>query len=262
MAKSSSASKQSKKEYVLVISWWGSRGAYALGVLKWLEMLGMDTQIKAVFGVSAGAIIWAYRAAGYSAWQTYERFTELFLFGVTKINLLPKKSLLSNVFLRRKFTNDLPGTFEKMKKPLYIWATDASNAQYLIFNSGELISPLLGSMAIPGIFEPITYKHMQLMDGGMINNFPAAEAKKKFPKQEIIGIALNKFNEKASIKTIFDSLTVGLDILMKWQSVEQLPFVDHLFQRSLKIGILETRESAMRRTFKLGYDDCLAYFKT
>jgi predicted acylesterase/phospholipase RssA len=40
----------------------------------------MDSQIKAIFGVSAGAIIGAYRAAGYPARKSYEHFSDLFSF--------------------------------------------------------------------------------------------------------------------------------------------------------------------------------------
>lgn len=56
---------------------------------------------------------------------------------------------------------------------------------------------------------------MLLVDGGTINNFPVEEAKEKYPNQEIIGIALNKFQENQPIKNIFDSLTIGYEILLR-----------------------------------------------
>ena len=130
-----------KKEYVLVISWWGARGAYALGVLKWLEELGMDKQIKAIYGVSAWAIIGAYWAAGYTAWDIYERFVDMFSFGITKINFLPKASLLKTDFLKKIFTQDLPDQFEKLGTPLFVGAADAGTAE---FHQGEYCRAALG----------------------------------------------------------------------------------------------------------------------
>jgi NTE family protein len=132
----------------------------------------------------------------------------LFSFGVRKINLLPKKSLIKNDFLTKTFTADLPADFSTLKKKLYIGATNTNKAEYVLFDSGPLVAPLMGSMAIPGIFEPIAFQDMLLVDGGTINNFPVDIARKKFPTTEIIGIALNKFTENQKIINIFDSLSM------------------------------------------------------
>ena len=93
-----------------------------------------------------------------------------------------------------------------MKKKLYIGATNTNKAEYVLFESGPLVAPLMGSMAIPGVFEAIPFQDMLLIDGGTINNFPVDIARKDFPATEIIGIALNKFTENQKIGNIFDSL--------------------------------------------------------
>lgn len=250
----------SQKEYVLVISWWWARWAYALGILHGLEFLWLDKHVKAVYGVSAGAIVWSYRCAGYSARDVYERFTDLFSFGVSKINLLPKKSLIKNHFLKKQFSSDLPNDFGWLQRKLYIGATNTNKAEFILFNAGPLVAPLMGSMAIPGIFEPIVHNDMLLVDGWTINNFPVQLAKKKYPKAEIIWIALNKFQENQPIKTIFDNLMMGYELLLRGQLVEEFDFVDHLFYRQLEVSILDTKEKDMRKAFKQWYDDCLAHF--
>lgn len=248
------------KEYILVISGGGARWAYALGILHALEKLWIDKQIKAVYGVSAGAIVWSYRCAGYPAWEIFDTFTELFSFGVSKINLLPKKSLIKNDFLKKTFTADLPADFSAMKKKLYIGATNTNKAEYVVFDSGPLVAPLMGSMAIPGVFEAIPFQNMSLVDGGTINNFPVDIAKKKYPKTEIIGIALNKFTENQKIGNIFDSLMMWYELLFRGQLVGKFDIVDHLFYRQLDASILDTKEKDMRKIFKQGYDDALAHF--
>ena len=116
-------------------------------------------------------------------------------------------------------------------------------------------------MAMPGVFEAIPYQDMLLVDGGNINNFPVDEAKEKYPKAEIIGIALNKFEENKKIKNIFDSLVMSYDLLFRGPFAEKNKMVDHLFYRNLPVAILDTNEKNMRKTFRLGYQDCLDHFK-
>ncbi|MCX6822493.1 MAG: patatin-like phospholipase family protein [candidate division SR1 bacterium] len=254
-------SRSTDKEYTLVISGGGARGAYALGILHAMEKLGIDKQIKAVYGVSAGAIVGAYRCAGYPAWEAFDKFVSLFSFGVSKINLLPKKSLIKNEFLKKAFTADLPDDFKKLKRTLYIGATNCNKAEYVLFSSGPLVAPLMGSMAIPGIFEPIPFQDMLLVDGGTINNFPVNSAKKKYPNNEIIGVALNKFTENQQVKNIFDNLMMGYELLLRGQLVGKFDLVDHLFYRRLDASILDTKEKDMRKIFKEGYDDCIEHFQ-
>ena len=119
----------------------------------------------------------------------------------------------------------------------------------------------MGSMAIPGVFEAVTYQDMLLVDGGTINNFPVDIARKAYPKDKIIGIALNKFKENQPIKTIFDSLMMGYELLFRGQLVGKFDLVDHLFYKALSATILDTKESDMRKIFKEGYEDCLAHFQ-
>ncbi len=251
----------SSKDFVLVISWWWARWAYALGILHGMEKLGLDKNIRAIYGVSAWAIVWSYIAAGYTARETYEKFVDFFSFGIRKFNLLPKKWLLSNKFLRKNFSQDLPKTFQELDIPLYIGTTDMKKAEFVIFEKDELVEPLLGSMSIPGIFEPVPFKDMLLMDGGLIDNFPADRAKKKFPSSQIVGIALNKFKENQSLKTIFDALNISFEILLRAQTLEKFPLVDHLFYKPLPVGVMDIKEKALRKIFQEGYDDCIEHFR-
>lgn len=248
------------KEYVLVISGGGARWAYALGVIHGLEFLWLDKNIKAIYWVSAGAIVWAYWAAWYRAWDAYERFVDIFSFGISKINLLPKKSLIKNDFLKKIFIADLPADFKSLQKTLYIGATNTNKAEFVVFKSGPLVAPLMGSMAIPWIFEPISFQDMILVDWGTINNFPVDLANRQYPNHEIIWVALNKFTENQKMANIFDSLSMWYELLFRWQLVGKFDLVQHLFYRQLDTNILDTKEKNMRKIFKQGYDDCLEHF--
>lgn len=250
-----------KKKYTLVISWWGTRGFYALGILKWLEELWYKEKIDAIYGVSAWAIIGSYWSAGYSAQEIFDMFFSARPFGIMSINILSKESLLKTNYFEKKFIQDLPKKITDLKIKTYIWTTDIKTWTFLLFNKGDLPKILLWSMSIPGIFPIVTYKNHILMDGGATNNFPVDIAKRKYPNNDIIGIALNKFQENQKIKTIFDSLSVSIEILLRHHTVENMSIVKHLFYKALPLKVLDISRKNMKTAYIDGYKDCLKHFK-
>jgi len=60
------------------------------------------------------------------------------------------------------------------------------------------------------------------MDGGATNNFPVDVAKEQYPNDEIIGIALNKFQEHQKVKNIFDTLSISFEILLRHHTIENM----------------------------------------
>ena len=252
---------KNKKKYTLVISWWGTRGFYALGILKWLEKLGYKEKIEAIYGVSAWAIVGSYWSAWYSAQEIFDIFFSARPFGIMSINVLSKQSLLKTNYFEKKFIQDLPKKITDLKIKTYIWTTDIKTWTFLLFDQWNLIPILLGSMSIPGIFPIITYKNYMLMDGGATNNFPVDIAKEKYPNNDIIGIALNKFQKNQKIKTIFDSLSISIEILLRHHTVENISVVKHLFCKDLPLKVLDIRRKNMKKAYLQGYQDCLKHFK-
>ncbi len=249
-----------KKKYSLVISWWWVRGFYALWILKALEELDIKKNISHIYWVSAWAIVGTYWSAWYSANWIFERFTAITLVHFKMINFLSRKSILKNDFVQNIFLEDLPDTFDELKIPMTIWTTDSLKGKYIPYKHWNLISPLLWSIAIPGIFPPVTYENKLLMDGGLINNFPIDLAKKDHPSQKIIGIFLNKFSEDQDIHSIFSTLSVSYEILMRAKYLEQFHLVDILFQRKLNIPIISNNKDIMKKIFDLGYKDAMKQF--
>lgn len=250
-----------RKKYTLVISWWGTRGFYALGILKWLEELGYKERIEAIYGVSAWALIGTYWSAGYSAQEIYDLFFDERSFGISSINILSRQSLLRPNYLEKKFTKDLPQNITDLKIPMYIWTTDTNTGTFQLFDTGKLIPILLGSIAIPGIFPVVQYQNYILMDGWASNNFPVDRAKKRYPNNKIIGIALNKFKEHQKIKTIFDNLSVSFEILLRNHTIENMWNVDHLFYKDIPLNVLDINKKNMHKAYLEGHKDCIEHFK-
>ena len=60
-----------------------------------------------------------------------------------------------------------------------------------MFNSGELIKPVLASAAFPGVFTPVKIIKSYYIDGGVLNNFPVEPLMSECDL--IIGVYVNGF---------------------------------------------------------------------
>lgn len=66
----------------------------------------------------------------------------------------------------------VPASFEELKIPLKVTATDYFGHKLAVFDSGELHSALAASAAIPAVFRPVVRDGRVLIDGGIYNPVP------------------------------------------------------------------------------------------
>ncbi len=251
-----------RRDKVLVLSGGGFRWFYSIWVLKWFEERGVDQDIKAIFWVSIGAIIWSLRAYWVTADEIYKILRSV---GVNKFysrDIFKKNGgVLSSHKLEEQLQKLLPVRFGKLKKKMHIWVVDTNTAQYLLLNSGNLQKIVLWSMSIPGLFPPVEYKKHLLVDGGVLNNFPVDLAKNMYPKHKIIGVALNKFEKNQKIKTIMDNIIVNFEIILRSKLLKNTKLVDYLFYRKIPISIISLDKRKMKKAYDIWYEDCLKMFK-
>lgn len=62
--------------------------------------------------------------------------------------------------------------FESLEIPLSIVAADYGRGESVVFESGELMAPLKGTMSIPGVFSPVLHEGRMLIDGGIVDPVP------------------------------------------------------------------------------------------
>ena len=231
--------KKTLKKKILVISGWWARWSYALGVLKAIEELGIDKDIKAVYWVSIGAIIWAARLNWIKAEDIFQILLSLSVRDFYWRDILKKSWwFISNKKIISLFEEYLPSDFKSLRVPFYVWAVDTNNAEYKLFHEWDLRKIVLGSMSIPWVFPPIEYWDYSLVDWWVLNNFPVDIAKKRYPNYEIIWIALNKFQTNQKIRSPFDNLLITLEVMMRAKLIENTKLVDYLFYRDLPIPVL------------------------
>jgi len=162
----------------LALSSGNARGMAHIGVLKVLEEEGIPIDILA--GTSAGAVF----AALYAAGRSIEEMTRFALYVEKQYNFLtgfkywdfclpPRSGLIKgDVVLEylREWVEDK--TFDELKIPLYIVATDLISGEEIIFDQGPVAEAVRASMSVIGVFEPAQVAGRFLIDGGSVNPVP------------------------------------------------------------------------------------------
>jgi len=77
-----------------------------------------------------------------------------------------------DAFLAFLFEHIQVRTFEELTIPMAVVATDFWEREQVVFDSGDLLSAIQGSMALPGLFTPVRRSDRVLIDGGAVNPVP------------------------------------------------------------------------------------------
>jgi NTE family protein len=176
------------KRIGLALGGGGARGLAHIHVLETLDELGIKPY--AISGTSIGAVMGALYASGMPGTEIrelidqlltkkIERFSDVF----TRHDLINWVGLIDPVFQKgallkgERFVRFLAEsmnctTFEDLQIPLRISTTDFSKGTEEVYRSGDLLSAVRASMAIPGIFSPVERDGKMLVDGGLINPLP------------------------------------------------------------------------------------------
>lgn len=186
----------------LVLSGGAARGVAHIGALKAIEELGL--RVKALSGASAGAIVAVFYAYGYSPQEMLTLVKKTRWLSLFRPQI-PKRGLFSFKRAERYFTQLIDTErIEDLPKKVYICVTDILSGKPLYLSKGELAPILLGSCALPGIFEPVEYEGKLFIDGGIMNNLPVEPFERyKTPK---IGIDVNPLEEVSDCGNIVSLL--------------------------------------------------------
>ncbi|GGM78372.1 hypothetical protein GCM10010967_07590 [Dyadobacter beijingensis] len=154
----------------LILSGGGARGIAHLGVVQALRERGVRVDVMSA--TSSGAFVGALLAYGYEPRDVLRiiretSFYSYLRFGIGASGLLHMRKM-EDAF--RKFIPE--NSFESLKMPFVVTATDIVSGEEVHFRSGELALPVLASCCIPGLFSPMHYDGHELVDGGVLNNLP------------------------------------------------------------------------------------------
>jgi NTE family protein len=156
----------------LALSGGGIRGISHAGALQAMEELNIKPDI--ISGVSAGAIVGALYADGYAPLEIARLFDDISFKDMTRIDV-PDGGFFNispfGRFLRKKLKAT---TFEELRLPLRIVATNFDEGIPATFESGALLKPIIASASIPVLFVPQKIDNTHYVDGGLLKNFPVS----------------------------------------------------------------------------------------
>lgn len=167
----------------LALSGGGARGFAHTGVLEALEYAGFP--VDYVAGTSMGSVIGAIYAAGTPVaeiWQFGREAAELKISrdfrNISALRLLLSDKLMTPTRIKSFIEGRLAGmTFGDLKIPFSCSAMDLRTGEKIVFTEGELAPAVRASVNLPGIFEPVHYRHRYLVDGGVVDFVPVGGAR-------------------------------------------------------------------------------------
>jgi NTE family protein len=147
-----------------------ARGIAHIGVLKVLEEEGIP--VRVVAGTSVGALIGAVYCSGMPIDELERvacacRFTTFARWTVSRFGFASNDRMTS--FLTRVLK---VRSFEELKIPFGVTATDFNTGEGVVFHSGSIIDPVRASCAYPGMFLPVEIRGRYLVDGMLSHPVP------------------------------------------------------------------------------------------
>nr|WP_275756912.1 patatin-like phospholipase family protein [Sulfurimonas sp. SAG-AH-194-C21] len=201
---------QDRSKIALVLSGGGARGGAHVGILKELEKNRIP--IDMIIGTSMGSFIGGLYASGASPqemeemltstdWKKYIRtdynrqdmpmrrkavdyqYQGRLGLGINAdgelvlpTGVLKRQPMLLKFDELTQNVQDITD-FDKFSIPFRAVATDIKNGNAIILKSGSLAESIYASSSIPGGFQPININGIDLVDGGVSDNFPIKVAR-------------------------------------------------------------------------------------
>jgi len=208
----------------LVLSGGGIRGIAHLGVLQALTEAGL--KFCKISGTSAGSIVGSLYCQGIQPYEIFQIFLKTKLYKFLR-PAFRHPGLISLDNTRALFLEYLPhDSFEGLKIPMVIAATNFSEGKLKYFSSGKLIDAILASSSFPGVFKPIIIDGKMFVDGGVLNNFPIEPIRKDC--DFIIGSSCNHLpvvNSISNFRRLFERaaiMSINSDMENKCQLLDVL----------------------------------------
>ncbi len=238
----------------LVLGGGGAKGAAHVGVLGVLDELRIP--VDCIVGTSMGALVGGTYASGMSAdeleraflsisWQDAiarstlrakvpmrrklagGTFSNSLEFGVRDGSLMAPSGLISsqNVDLTIQYLVGRSrgiAEFDKLPIPFRAVATDMQSGEMVVLDSGDLALAMRASMAVPGVFSPVSLEGRILGDGGLTRNVPVDIARQTCADVVIAVAVPNPPPTSDELRSPLTLMSRTLDVLIGANERQQL----------------------------------------
>jgi NTE family protein len=238
----------------LVLSGGGAKGLAHVGVIKVLEEAGIKPDI--IVGTSMGAVVGSLYATGMSADQIEHVVDDLdwksFLVDdPSRIDKTARRKaedagFLADLRLRVKDGEArLPAgvvkghnvllaleellrpaqgitDFDKLPIRFRAVASDIETGDEVVLRSGDLVTALRASMAVPGAFPPVRIGGRLLVDGAIVNNVPISVAREMGADIVIVAAFKEQLKDADQLTSALSILNQSVDVMISRATRQQL----------------------------------------
>lgn len=233
-------------------------GLAHVGVLKWLDEHRIP--VDALAGASMGALVGGMFAAGAESAEIVQFLSET----DWPATLQPTTPFQQLAFRRKEDRRDFPNqlefglrggklqfpvalsaghgvglvisriaapysalaSFDDLPTPFRSVATDLASAKQVEFASGDLFEALRASMALPGLFAPVTRNDQVLVDGGIINNLPV-DVTRRMGAEIVIAVGLHvPLARRGNQYSLFGVFDRSIDIMLSGAEMRAMADAD------------------------------------
>jgi len=227
LSRTSNATVEAKRIPAIDLALGGgfARGIAHVGVLKVLEEEGIP--VRMIAGTSVGALIGAAYCSGVTIAELEEvaykvRFTTFARWTLSRYGFATNDRMVS--FLTRTLKVQ---TFEELRIPLGVTATDFNTGEGMVFTSGSIIDPVRASCAYPGMFLPVEIRGRWLVDGMLSNPVPTRPLR-AMGAERVLAVQLKgQWSKTTAPRHLFDvigqSFAIAQDMMSSvWRSAADL----------------------------------------
>ena len=230
----------------IVLSGGGARGFAHLGVVRALREAGRA--IDYVGGCSIGAIIGAGLAAGWSDEEMRERFRRYFVDSNPLSDwTLPLVALRSGSSVSARLRSAFGTTdIEDLPLPFFSVCSNLSDGALEVHEHGTLWRALRASSAIPGVLPPVFSAGNVLVDGGVIDNLPVDEMRKRLAGDIVAVDVGGHYRLEAQVEET--ELPPWWRLVGNWFRQRKRPTIAQILLRSGMVNSLATTRRRRRQT--------------
>ena len=231
----------------VALSGGAARGLAHIGVLKVLEEAGVPVDVIA--GTSMGSVVGGLYAVGYTAPQldtivrtedwyrlltdpvdrrdlaVDRKFTEdhyLLTLPIQRGGIKLPKSVVtgqrvSQLLTRLTWSAHAIRDFRALPIPFAAVATDLETSRAVVLDHGFLPDAIRASMALPSVFSPVDLGDTAVIDGGVVRNLPAQDARALGADVLICSDVTDPLEPRDSIVSLVDVLVQSVSFRV-WDS--------------------------------------------
>lgn len=228
-----------------------ARGFAHIGVLKSLVQAGIQPDVVA--GCSAGALVGAFHAAGFTPWQLEEVALRVRDSDIADFTSAGKRGMLAGDTLFR-FINDLlkGARIEALHTRFAAVSTDLRSGELVVLRTGLVAEAVCASCAVPGVFLPREIGGRELVDGALVSPLPVGTAR-QLGCDIVLAVDVGSRPNRAALSGLYEVMLQSFEIMGRSLALQEAKTAELLLQPDTS-AYASTNFNARREMIQVGYE--------